>query len=208
MVEAGHRCAIPTCRVPTPLQIDHIIEWSRVKKHEFSNMIVLCANCHARKGNRRGQIDRKSLQQYKANLAIVNARYGEYERRILDFFALAIPVVGEIDNIRAIESKYADLQADFVAEGREIPVSDAEKFERLPQVRASIEKFASILWTVQVSAGLHFSLMYLIRDGYLRRVDGHPGEVSLDGKTLVSVYELTESGRQFLWRWRSAKPID
>jgi hypothetical protein len=60
---------------------------TRVKTHDFHNVIVLCANCHGRKGSRRGQIDRKSLRQYKVNLAVVNSRYGELERRILDYFA-------------------------------------------------------------------------------------------------------------------------
>ena len=50
MLEAGHRCAILTCRQIGPLQIEHIEDWARVKKHDFENMIVLCANCHGRKG--------------------------------------------------------------------------------------------------------------------------------------------------------------
>ncbi|MCG5464839.1 HNH endonuclease [Micromonospora sp. MED01] len=85
LVEAGHRCTIPTCRQPTPLQLEHIEDWAKVQRHEFANMIVLCANCHARKTA--GQIDRKSLHQYKANLAVLNNRYGEVERRVLELFA-------------------------------------------------------------------------------------------------------------------------
>jgi hypothetical protein len=50
-------------------------------------MIVLCRNCHGRKGSRPGQIDRKALMQYKANLAAVNGRYGDLELRILDAVA-------------------------------------------------------------------------------------------------------------------------
>ncbi|GAA0969736.1 HNH endonuclease [Acrocarpospora macrocephala] len=87
LVEAGHRCAIPTCRAAAPLEFEHIDDWERVKKHEFANMIVLCANCHGRKGNGPGQIDRKALRQYKANLALLNSRYGDLERRILVYFA-------------------------------------------------------------------------------------------------------------------------
>jgi len=86
-VEAGYRCAVPTCRAVGPLQIDHIEDWSRVREHKFENMIVLCANCHGRKGDKRGQIDRIALRQFKANLALLNHRYGEFERRILDYFA-------------------------------------------------------------------------------------------------------------------------
>jgi cytochrome c553 len=84
-IEAGYRCAIPTCRAVSPLQIEHIEEWATVREHKFENMIVLCANCHGRKGNKRGQIDRAALRQFKANLALLNHRYGEFERRIIDY---------------------------------------------------------------------------------------------------------------------------
>jgi HNH endonuclease len=85
-IEAGYRCAIPTCRAVSPLTIDHIEDWAKVQEHKFENMIVLCANCHGRKGNRRGQIDRTALRQFKANLALLNSRYGEFERRVIDYF--------------------------------------------------------------------------------------------------------------------------
>jgi hypothetical protein len=87
MIEAGHRCAIPTCRAAVPLQIEHIEDWVKVRRHDFENMIVLCANCHGRKGNGHGQIDRRSLRQYKASLAVINSRYGDLERRVLEHFA-------------------------------------------------------------------------------------------------------------------------
>ncbi|WP_410668455.1 HNH endonuclease [Amycolatopsis sp. cmx-4-68] len=94
LVEAGHRCAIPTCRQATPLQFDHIEDWAKVRKHEFANMIVLCANCHARKTA--GDIDRKSMHLYKANLSVLNNRYGDLEKRVLDLFA-ASPEAGFIE---------------------------------------------------------------------------------------------------------------
>jgi hypothetical protein len=84
LVEAGHRCAIPTCRHPTT-EIAHIIPWAKVKEHTFDNLIALCANCHAR--HHRNEIDRKSLLRYKANLTILNSRYGDLERRVLKIFA-------------------------------------------------------------------------------------------------------------------------
>ncbi|UOZ09586.1 HNH endonuclease [Amycolatopsis sp. WQ 127309] len=87
LVEAGHRCAIPTCRQATPLQFDHIEDWAKVRKHEFSNMIVLCANCHARKTA--GNIDRKSIHLYKANLSVLNNRYGDLEKRVLELFSMS-----------------------------------------------------------------------------------------------------------------------
>ncbi|MFB1044363.1 HNH endonuclease [Streptomyces chrestomyceticus] len=67
LVEAGHRCAIPTCRA-TPVEIAHIIPWAKVKKHEFSNLIALCPNCHTHFDSPHGPLDRKSMREYKANL--------------------------------------------------------------------------------------------------------------------------------------------
>jgi hypothetical protein len=86
-VEAGYRCAIPTCRAVAPLQIEHIDDYAKVKEHKFENMIVLCANCHGMKGNGPRQLDRKALRQFKANLGLLNHRYGDLERRLLEDFA-------------------------------------------------------------------------------------------------------------------------
>jgi HNH endonuclease len=70
-----------------PLQIEHIEDWARVQRHDFQNMVVLCANCHGRKGVGYGQIDRRSLREYKASLAVISSRYGDLERRVLEHFA-------------------------------------------------------------------------------------------------------------------------
>lgn len=90
MIEAGYRCAV--CKTPEPLQIDHIVEWSSVNAHEFENMIVLCANCHARKRNTSDprHINRASLRRMKSNLMLLNGRYSDLERRIIDAFREAL----------------------------------------------------------------------------------------------------------------------
>lgn len=85
LVEAGHRCAIPTCR-STPTMFAHITPWAKVQEHTFDNLIALCPTCHARFDG--GQIDRQSMLQYKANLGLLNSRYGDTERRVLDHFAM------------------------------------------------------------------------------------------------------------------------
>lgn len=72
LVEAGHRCAIPTC-LASPVVIAHIVPWAKVREHAFPNLIALCPTCHARYD--RGEIDRQSMLQYKANLAALNSRY-------------------------------------------------------------------------------------------------------------------------------------
>lgn len=86
MLEVGYRCAVPNCREVDPLEIEHIEEWSKVKEHKFENMIVLCANCHRRKGKGPRKLDQKALKQLKINLGLVNNRYNETERRILEHF--------------------------------------------------------------------------------------------------------------------------
>jgi len=84
LMEAGHRCAIPTCH-QVPVEIAHIIPWEQVKKHSFDNLVALCPTCHSRFD--RGEIDRKAMEQYKANLSVLNGRYGDLEQRVLRFFA-------------------------------------------------------------------------------------------------------------------------
>ncbi|MFE9253930.1 HNH endonuclease signature motif containing protein [Streptomyces sp. NPDC006879] len=92
LVEAGHRCAIPTCR-RSPVQIAHIEPWAKVRVHEFHNLVPLCGYCHDLE--KAGQIDRKSLRQYKANLGLLSSRYGDYERRVLTVFGVQ---QGDIDS--------------------------------------------------------------------------------------------------------------
>ena len=82
LVEAGHRCAIPTCRATTT-EIAHIKQWAKVKKHSFENLIALCPNCHTRFDQKK-EIDKKSMEMYKKNLGIINNRYGETERRLFE----------------------------------------------------------------------------------------------------------------------------
>lgn len=83
-VEAGHRCAIPTCRYPR-VEIAHIVPWADVLEHQFENLIALCPNCHDL-FDKDKKIDRRAMQIYKANLSLLNYRYGEFERRVLQLF--------------------------------------------------------------------------------------------------------------------------
>lgn len=84
-VEAGHRCAIPVCRAH-PIEIAHIEPRSDDGSNDvFDNLIALCPNCHTRYD--KGEIDRPAMRQYKANLSVLNGRYGEMEQRILRAFA-------------------------------------------------------------------------------------------------------------------------
>jgi hypothetical protein len=65
LIEAGHRCAIHSCR-HVDVDVHHIVPWAQCGEHRFENLIALCPNCHRRA--ERGDIDRKSLRLYKARL--------------------------------------------------------------------------------------------------------------------------------------------
>ena len=65
LVEAGHRCAIHTCR-HTDVDIHHIVPWEKCREHAYENLVALCPNCHRRADA--CEIDRKSLRMYKARL--------------------------------------------------------------------------------------------------------------------------------------------
>ena len=81
LVEAGHRCAIPTCRATTT-EIAHITPWAETKDNSEENLIALCPNCHTRFD--KGEMDHKAMKMYKRNLGIINQRYGDLERRIFE----------------------------------------------------------------------------------------------------------------------------
>jgi hypothetical protein len=80
LVEAGHRCAIPTCRHPTT-ETAHILPESESNDESFANLIALCPECQQK------EIDAQSIRGYKRNLAILNSRYSEFERRVFDQIA-------------------------------------------------------------------------------------------------------------------------
>ena len=80
LVEAGHRCAIPTCR-HIEVDVHHIIPYEKCKEHKYENLIALCPNCHRRADN--GEIDRKSLRIYKANLRYTHDKFSQFEVDLL-----------------------------------------------------------------------------------------------------------------------------
>lgn len=80
LCEAGHRCAIHTCR-HIEVDIHHIVPWSDRQKHEYENLIALCPNCHRLAD--RGRIDRKSLRIYKANLRYAHDKFSQFEVDVL-----------------------------------------------------------------------------------------------------------------------------
>jgi hypothetical protein len=80
LVEAGHRCVVPTCRHPTT-EIAHIVPESQDHDDSFANLIALCPKCQKK------EIDQQSMRMYKRNLGILNSRYSDFERRAFDQIA-------------------------------------------------------------------------------------------------------------------------
>lgn len=87
LVEAGHRCAIPTCR-HIEVEVHHIIPWAERNEHTYENLIALCPNCHSLAD--KNKIDRKSLRLYKLNLCTIHDKYSQLEIDVL-FKANRIP---------------------------------------------------------------------------------------------------------------------
>ncbi len=80
LAEAGHRCAIPTCRHPTT-EIAHIVPESQSHDDSFKNLIALCPKCRGK------EIDTHTMGMYKHNLEVLNSRYSDFERRMFDQIA-------------------------------------------------------------------------------------------------------------------------
>ncbi|MFF3006713.1 HNH endonuclease [Kitasatospora sp. NPDC057940] len=133
-VEAGHCCAIQRCKWPI-IEIAHIVPWSKVKRHEFDNLIALCPNCHTRYD--RGEIDQTAMRQYKENLSLASP------------LALAIhpdhfDLLSNYQRFRILIERWIDRLTEFT-EGVESRVSKAEIRVRFAKVREA-SKQASHSW--------------------------------------------------------------
>jgi hypothetical protein len=67
------------------VEFAHIRPYAQVKEHVFENLIALCPTCHTRFD--RGDIDFRSMHQYKLNLGLLSGRYGPLELQALQWFA-------------------------------------------------------------------------------------------------------------------------
>jgi hypothetical protein len=206
LVECGHRCAIPTCR-QHPIEIAHIVPWATVRKHGFNNLVALCPTCHARYD--KGEIDRKSMFQYKQALSVLNSRYGDLERRVLEQLA--------------IRRRAWRTRKDWAAEvtrrtngeypKRVIAISDdfqgAERDAMIRYLQGVVADQESGMApdSVQLPGGQELMLWYLIRDGYLRKVNATAGIV-VAGMALVEWWQLTPEGAEFVDRWAEAQPLE
>lgn len=140
LVEAGHRCVIPTCRHPTT-EIAHIVPESQSHDDSFENLIALCPKCQKK------DIDAQSIRMYKRNLEILNSRYSDFERRVFDQIA------------------ETDRRSFIVEAGLEIPLLHAVSdglLKRVELAPAAIQRAEPTQYTYEVTdEGLDFINRYI-----------------------------------------------
>lgn len=209
-LEAGFRCAVPNCKHPR-IQLAHIDPFRQVGTHEFNNLIALCPNCHDLY-DRTKEIDRKALRQIKANLAVMNSRYGELERRVLDHFAIGRQ--GHCGMYALLHEHFGEPDAEgmfeaFVREARRQGVEwDEQTQEKMKSLAgAVVAGRGQAPKTIQLACGFELMLMYLIRDSYLEKVQQSAG-ISINNRPIVDTYRLTPAGEEFVDRWVSAESIE
>lgn len=131
LVEAGHRCAIPTCR-ETTTEIAHIVPWAKVQEHTFENLIALCPNCHTR-FDQKGDIDRKAMLMYKHNLSLLNHRYGEFERRVFEHVAKTgerVIMVGAGGNLLMANAELDGIVEDKKVDGMSMQINGSDGYSK------------------------------------------------------------------------------
>ena len=70
LIEAGYRCAVPTCRTILAIDLHHIVEVAKGGGNEKSNLLALCPTCHAL--FHRDEISREAIRVWKGVLVSLN----------------------------------------------------------------------------------------------------------------------------------------
>lgn len=131
LVEAGHRCAISTCRATTT-EIAHIVPYAESRDNSFENLIALCPNCHTRYDKKK-EIDHLAIKMYKHNLGILNNRYGEFERRLFEILAktgervFVLGLAGDLLIANAVKDGFFE---DQHVKGMDVAVSGSNGFKK------------------------------------------------------------------------------
>lgn len=73
LIEAGYRCAVPTCRSILAIDLHHIVEVSEGGGNTIGNLIALCPTCHAL--FHRGTITREAIYSWKGILVALSQAF-------------------------------------------------------------------------------------------------------------------------------------
>ena len=116
LMEAGYRCAIPTCRFPIT-ENAHIVSWADSKNHSYENLIALCPNCHTLFDS--GKIDRRAMIAYKKKLMFLNDVYSRFELDVLDHLKThkRALILGELLIKRLLEEGIVVHEEDLMVQG-------------------------------------------------------------------------------------------
>jgi hypothetical protein len=162
LIEAGHRCAIPTCK-STPVEIAHIIPWAKVRKHEFKNLITLCPTCHARFDDPHGSIDLKAMRQYKANLnpllSISLASRGGQADRLAAYQELRARFADWVP----AEMRYAAVKSRRSSSREEIESARSDAVHKASWVIGAVADFQSV-WGKSETSDLAGAIFYHVAD--------------------------------------------
>ncbi len=86
LMEAGYRCAVPTCRTILAIDLHHIIKVSEKGGNDTSNLLALCPTCHAL--YHRGEIHKEAIRVWKGMLVSLNQGFEKEANDKLLFLAL------------------------------------------------------------------------------------------------------------------------
>lgn len=92
LVEAGYRCAVPTCRTILTLDLHHIIEVTEGGGNQPDNLICLCPNCHAL--YHRQKIPQEAIRMWKMILISLN---NAFDRDQIDYLLMLHKIESEAD---------------------------------------------------------------------------------------------------------------
>lgn len=85
LIEAGYRCAVPTCRTILAIDLHHMVEVSEGGDNSPHNLLALCPTCHAL--YHRGIYDKEAIFAWKGMLVAISQAFDYDTIDLLMFLA-------------------------------------------------------------------------------------------------------------------------
>jgi hypothetical protein len=86
LIEAGYRCAVPTCRTILAIDLHHLDPVSKGGGNTPDNLLALCPTCHAL--HHRGDIPAEALRVWKGMLVSLNEGINKEAKDLLLLLAM------------------------------------------------------------------------------------------------------------------------
>ncbi len=111
LIEAGYRCAVPTCRNILAIDMHHIVEVKDGGPNEPSNLLALCPTCHAL--YTRGTIPKEAINAWKTMLVALNHAFDQESiSNLLFLHILGQESENRVSRIRNDEEKFKSHERD------------------------------------------------------------------------------------------------